>query len=201
MLHSEQFADQAHSRPHTSNDNPFSEAQFKTLKYRPDFPDRFGSLEDARGFCQDFFPWYNTQHRHSGIGLLTPEDLHFGRGEKVRQVRQAALMVACEKRPERFVRKPPEPPALPTAVWINPPAGAPRVDDLLQAGDWLTPARLPPQCSCLSRRPGDSQPGWEPRALCASGCHSRGGEPGPVPAMDGRTDTRYLSYLTCIGAF
>lgn len=110
-----------HSRPHTSNDNPFSEAQFKTLKYRPEFPSRFGSIEDARAFCQHFFHWYNTQHHHSGIGYLTPETVHYGRAEAVTDARRAVLQAAYQAHPERFVRKSPEPPALPQAVWINPP--------------------------------------------------------------------------------
>ena len=110
-----------HSRPHVSDDNPFSESQFKTLKYRPDFPDRFGSLQDARIFCQQFFPWYNTQHHHSGLGLLTPEVVHYRRSEEVRRLRQQTLDAAYAVHPERFVRKPPQSPALPTEVWINPP--------------------------------------------------------------------------------
>jgi putative transposase len=110
-----------HSRPHTSDDNPYSEAQFKTLKYRPDFPDRFGCIEDARSFCQDFFPWYNTAHRHTGIGLLTPETLHYDLADEVRAARAAVLKAAYAAHPERFVRKMPVPPALPEAAWINQP--------------------------------------------------------------------------------
>jgi putative transposase len=110
-----------HSRPHTSNDNPFSESHFKTLKYRPDFPDRFGCQEDARSFCQQFFTWYNTEHHHSGLGLLTPDVVHHQRAEQVRNSRQLTLNAAYAAHPERFVLKPPQPPALPTEVWINPP--------------------------------------------------------------------------------
>ncbi len=110
-----------HSRPYTSDDNPFSEAQFKTLKYRPDFPERFGSLEDARVFCQTFFAWYNGEHRHSGIGLMTPAVVHDGRADTMRDARQLVLMTAYAAHPERFVRQPPQPPILPHAVWINPP--------------------------------------------------------------------------------
>jgi putative transposase len=110
-----------HSRPHTSNDNPFSESHFKTLKYRPDFPDRFGSQQDARSFCQQFFTWYNTEHHHSGLGLLTPDVVHHQRAEQVRNSRQLTLNAAYAAHPERFVLKPPQPPALPTEVWINPP--------------------------------------------------------------------------------
>jgi putative transposase len=110
-----------HSRPHVSDDNPFSESQFKTLKYRPGFPDRFGSKEHARSFCRQFFPWYNTEHHHSGLGLLTPEVVHTQRAEQVRNLRQHTLDAAFAAHPERFVRNPPQPPALPTEVWINPP--------------------------------------------------------------------------------
>jgi putative transposase len=114
-----------HSRPHVSDDNPFSESQFKTLKYRPEFPERFGSLQDARSFCQAFFPWYNTEHHHVGIGLLTPEILHCGRADEVIAQRQAVLSQAYERNPERFVRAHPKPPERPTAVWINPPPARP----------------------------------------------------------------------------
>ena len=109
------------SRPHVSNDNPYSEAQFKTLKYRPSFPDRFGSLQDARAFCRDFFAWYNTEHRHSGIGMMTPEAVHFGRAPEIAAARQQTLLAAYRLHPERFVRRPPSPPVLPSAAWINPP--------------------------------------------------------------------------------
>ena len=115
----------SHSRPHVSDDNPYSEAHFKTLKYHPTFPARFGSIEDARAFSRTFFAWYNAQHRHSGIGLLTPEMVHRGRGEQVRAARQVVLSDAYAAHPERFVRKHPEPPPLPTAVWINPPKEVP----------------------------------------------------------------------------
>jgi putative transposase len=111
-----------HSRPHVSDDNPYSEAQFKTLKYRPDFPDRFGSIEDARRFCQTFFPWYNNEHHHSGLGLLTPADVHYGRAAELISGRQRVLDAAFDLHPERFVRKPPVHPPLPAAVWINKPA-------------------------------------------------------------------------------
>lgn len=111
----------SHSRPRCSNDNPYSEAAFKTLKYRPEFPDRFGSLADARAFCQRFFDWYNHQHRHSGIGLHIPADVHYGRASAVRAARAQTLTSAYVAHPERFVRKPPEPPALPGTVWINKP--------------------------------------------------------------------------------
>jgi putative transposase len=111
----------SHSRPHCSNDNPYSESQFRTMKYRPEFPDRFGSYPDAHAFCGRFFRWYNDQHRHSGIGFHTPADVHYGRAGLVRARRADVLSAAYAQHPERFVRKPPQPPALPTAVWINEP--------------------------------------------------------------------------------
>jgi putative transposase len=114
--------ERTHSRPHVSNDNPFSESQFRTLKYRPAFPARFGSLEDARSFCSEFFTWYNGEHRHSGIGLLTPAVVHAGLAAEVTAARAVTLSRAYEAHPERFVRHPPRPPQVPTAVWINPPA-------------------------------------------------------------------------------
>ena len=110
-----------HNRPYTNDDNPFSKTQFKTLKYRPNFPERFDNLEDARVFCQTFFTWYNDEHRHAGIGLMTPAAVHEGRAERMRDARQQVLLTAYAAHPERFVRKPPQPPILPHAVWINPP--------------------------------------------------------------------------------
>jgi putative transposase len=111
----------SHSRPHVSNDNPYSEAGFKTLKYRPNFPDRFGSLEDARAFCQGFFAWYNTEHRHSGIALFTPADVHYGHARELLEVRADVLAGAYATHPERFVQGPPLPKQVPAEVWINPP--------------------------------------------------------------------------------
>jgi putative transposase len=111
----------SHSRPHCSNDNPYSESQFRTLKYRPDFPERFGSFEDAHAHCQRFLAWYNDEHRHSGIGFHTPADVHYGRAQLVRARRAEVLDAAYAAHPERFVRKPPVPPPLPTAAWINEP--------------------------------------------------------------------------------
>jgi putative transposase len=112
------------SRPHVSNDNPFSESQFRTFKYRPDFPDRFGSFEDAHAHCARFFTWYNDDHRHSGIGLHTPADVHYGRAEAIREQRGVVLLDAYAKHPERFVRKIPTPPVLPVVAWINQPEEA-----------------------------------------------------------------------------
>ena len=121
LLLAELGVTKTHSRPHVSNDNPYSEAQFKTLKYRPDFPARFGSLEDARAHATDFFAWYNTEHRHSGIGLHTPHDVHHALATARQAHRASVLTAAFAAHPERFVRRPPTPPALPTAAWINPP--------------------------------------------------------------------------------
>jgi transposase InsO family protein len=126
-----------HSRPHVSDDNPYSEAQFKTLKYRPDFPERFGSIEDSRAHCKRFFPWYNTAHRHSGIALMTPETVHYGRATALSQHRAATLEVAFNANPNRFKGITPTPPKLPSAVWINPPE------------ENATPAILP-DCSLIS---------------------------------------------------
>jgi len=109
-----------HSRPYVSDDNPFSESQFRTMKYRPEFPDRFGSIQDARAFCRVFFDWYNIQHHHSGIGLHTPHIVHHGLASSLNDARRLTLMEAHSVHPERFVRTP-EPPPLPGAVWINPP--------------------------------------------------------------------------------
>ena len=110
-----------HSRPHVSADNPYSEAQFKTLKYCPEFPYRFGSIEDALAFCHAFFTSYNHEHRHSGIGLMTPYAVHHGLAPTIRAARQQTLLDAYARHPERFVRRPPKPPGLPEAAWINPP--------------------------------------------------------------------------------
>ena len=111
----------SHSRPYTASDNPYSEAHFKTLKYRPEFPERFASADDARSFLQAFFGWYNTEHRHSGIGYMTPEMVHYGRAAEITRARQDVLLDAYASHPERFVGKVPEAPALPEEVWINKP--------------------------------------------------------------------------------
>ena len=127
-----------HSRPHVSDDNPYSEAQFKTLKYRPDFPERFGSIEDARAHCQEFFRWYNAVHRHSGIALMTPEAVHYGRAVALTQRRAVTLDAAFAANPNRFKSLAPKPPELPTAAWINPP----KKDS--------SPIKLTPACSLIS---------------------------------------------------
>ena len=114
----------SHSRPSVSNDNPYSESQFKTMKYRPEFPERFGSIQDARAFCQTFFPWYNTGHYHLGLGLLIPADVHYARAPQILEDRKDVLRVAYEKHPERFKGRMPKPAPLPDAVWINKPSPA-----------------------------------------------------------------------------
>ena len=111
-----------HSRPHVSNDNPFSESQFRTLKYRPQFPNRFDSFDHAHSLCRDLFHWYNTEHHHTSLGLHTPENVHYGRAIVLNEARQRVLLTAYQNHPERFVNGPPRSPAIPTAVWINPPS-------------------------------------------------------------------------------
>lgn len=119
LLLSDLGVTKTHSRPYTSTDNPYSEAHFKTMKYRPEFPARFGCLEDARSFCRDFFRGYNTCHRHSGIGYLTPEMVHYGKTKEVIEARQGVLLDAFAAHPERFVNDIPQLPSLLLAVWIN----------------------------------------------------------------------------------
>lgn len=111
----------SHSRPHVPNDNPFSESQFKTLKYRPEFPKTFTSIEQARAHCEEFFTWYNLDHRHSGIGWHTPASVHYGTAEQIRQQRALTLDAAYQQHPERFIRKPPQPPQISPTIWINQP--------------------------------------------------------------------------------
>lgn len=111
----------SHSRPYTSDDNPYSESQFKTMKYRPDFPERFGSLEDARSHCQTFFTWYNVEHCHSGIGHMTPHSVHYGLAHAMRATRQATLDAAFLATPIRFKGIRPTLKPMPIAAWINPP--------------------------------------------------------------------------------
>ena len=110
------------SRPQVSNDNPFSESQFKTLKYHPGFPSRFGGIDDALAYCRSFFPWYNDQHRHSGLAYLTPGQVHHGRADDILAQRHQTMLGAYAEHPERFVHGPPKPHALPAVVWINPPS-------------------------------------------------------------------------------
>ena len=168
----------SHSRPHVSNDNPFSESQFKTLKYRPEFPERFGSQEDGRGFCGRFFQWYNYEHYHSGLGLLTPAMVHHGHASKILAARQDVLLGAYAAHPERFVHKPPSPLALPKAVWINPPRRSP-----------VEHEKGPPKT-------GGSQKPDAPSA------HPRSGYPSPgcVPAEPGSVspDTAIIPESVCL---
>jgi putative transposase len=110
-----------HSRPHNSNDNPFSEAAFKTIKYRPEFPERFDTIEGAIAFCRQYFNWYNGSHHHAALGLMTPNQVHYGQADAVIAARQAVLDQVFTQHPERFVRQKPSPPPKPKAVWINPP--------------------------------------------------------------------------------
>lgn len=112
---------QSHSRPYTADDNPFSEAQFKTMKYRPDYPVRFAGQDDALLWARTFFAWYNNEHHHTALGLMTPATVHYGQADALTAQRQAVLLTAYQQHPERFVNGPPKPPQLPDAVWINPP--------------------------------------------------------------------------------
>jgi putative transposase len=117
----------SHSRPHTSNDNPFSESLFKTCKYQPQFPERFGSIQDAKAFCRRFFAWYNGEHHHHGIGLMTPNQVHYGQADQIHAQRLLTLQNAFETNPDRFVNMKPTPPPKPTTVWINPPKSEPAI--------------------------------------------------------------------------
>ncbi len=128
LLFSDLGIDASHSRPRVSNDNPFSESQFRTLKYRPEYPDRFGSVEHARAVSHDLFAWYNDAHHHSGLSYLTPADVHYGRASTILDVRHQARVAAYAAHPERFVKGPPRRETLPTAVWINAPTKTARQD-------------------------------------------------------------------------
>ncbi len=130
-----------HSRPYVSNDNPYSESQFKTLKYCPQFPSRFGSIQDSRLFCRGFFDYYNNDHRHSGVGLMTPADVHYGRAEQLTTARRQILLEAQRAHPERFVRGTPQPPVLPPQAWINPPPQKTTLQDA--AGAILSASSIP----------------------------------------------------------
>jgi putative transposase len=134
LLMSDLGVTKTHSRPHVSNDNPFSEAHFKTLKYRPDFPDRFGSVQHARAFFRALFPWYNCEHYHTGLGLLTPEAVHYGLADQIVEQRQRVLDGAYARHPERFVRRAPKALQPPSQVWINPPSPVvtPASEEVLQ---------------------------------------------------------------------
>ena len=136
----------SHSRPHVSDDNPYSEAQFKTLKYQPDFPARFDSIENARAFCQGFFAWYNHAHRHSGIGYMTPAAVHSGQALRLYAARQQVLDQAFVTHPERFTRGHPTPPALPVQVGINLPKPTPRVPGEAQRSTLNSPQLVSQSC-------------------------------------------------------
>jgi putative transposase len=127
MLLADLGVTKSHTRPYTSEDNPYSEAHFKTLKYRPDYPERFGSAADARAWSRAFFDWYNYEHHHNGLGLLIPADVHYGRAAQIWEQRRQVLQSAYEQHPERFVKGLPQPPRLPEAVWINPPQRLPEL--------------------------------------------------------------------------
>lgn len=132
----------SHSRPSVSDDNPYAESQFKTLKYHPDYPARFGCIEDARAWMRGFVTWYNQQHHHTGLGLLTPAVVHSGQAAVVRAARQQVLTAAYQQHPERFVRGQPVPPRLPEAVWINPPATTPQAAAAGDVHDSEAPATM-----------------------------------------------------------
>jgi putative transposase len=131
LLFSDLGVSPSHSRPYTSNDNPFSESLFKTLKYHASYPECFGSPQDARAFFGPFLRWYNTEHRHSGLALLTPADVHYGRAESILEQRAAALEKAFQRHPGRFKHRAPRPGAVPERVWINPPEDPPEPFDPL----------------------------------------------------------------------
>jgi putative transposase len=139
----------SHSRPRVSNDNPFSEAQFRTFKYRPEFPDRFGSLEHARGISHELFTWYNNVHHHSGLSYLTPVDVHHGRAALILEGRHRTRLAAYAAHPERFVQGPPRLDTLPSAVWINPPR--PSVPSEDSAATLVTPDAPPPHATAGGR--------------------------------------------------
>jgi len=152
----------SHSRPYTSNDNPFSESQFKTLKYRADFPERFGSSQDARTFCHPFFTWYNGSHRHSGIGFMTPESVHYGKAEAQLEIRRRVLEKAYQAHPDRFVTKEPQPPPLPKEVWINPPKKGGEDEAKTKVPEIVTPTQAQEENDSLS---GSELPSERPQKL------------------------------------
>jgi putative transposase len=149
-LFSDLSIDASHSRPRVSNDNPFSEAQFRTFKYRPDFPDRFGSIEHARAIGHDLFAWYNDAHHHSGLSYLTPADVHYGRAATILEVRHRTRLAAYAAHPERFVHGSPRRETLPTAVWINPP---PKPTGQAATGSAIVTPDDPPQGGMCRRGP------------------------------------------------
>ena len=191
------------SRPRVSNDNPYSESQFKTLKHTPSFPGRFGSIEDARAFCRMFFCWYNEEHRHSGIGYLSPGTVHRGQAQRVHDARSTVLAAAYERHPERFVNKKPSPPSRPSDAWINEPVQAIEVGELrskersgvaLAAGQ---PEEFNPSTASQPGAPGGQSKGARPRAASlplTTGRTGRSGCDGTDPEQGGppvRPDNRH----------
>ena len=170
-----------HNRPQVSNDNPFSEAQFKTVKYHPMTPDRFGSVADARAWARTLFAWYNDDHHHTGIGLLTPATVHHGRAPEVLAARQAVLRAAYTMRPERFVRGEPRPAAVPTAVWINPPAANQPVPPPLSVLASDLTVQNAPSAGPVSR--GEQRSGPLTRDQSWLGCERRGPVRAQTPMM------------------
>jgi putative transposase len=170
-----------HSRPQVSNDNPFSEAQFKTVKYHPSCPERFGSVADARAWARRLFQWYNQDHHHTGLALLTPATVHHGRTEEVRAARQAVLRAAYTAHPERFVRGEPRPAALPTAVWINPPAASQPVPPTLSVLEPDPTVQNEPSAGPVSR--GEQRSGPLTRDQPWLDCERRGLVRAQTPMM------------------
>jgi len=184
----------SHSRPYVSDDNPYSEAQFKTMKYRPDYPDRFDSQDQARTWARTFVQWYNFEHLHSGIGFVPPAALHFGQAQPIVDHRQDVLTQAYINHPERFVQGQPTPPALPTAVWINKPTPRPEEED----GDPL-PSLIPePEPPCPTRSDGPAN--GLTRGLPCYTETGRGAEllpsphPSPSPASSSARLGAHVSY-------
>jgi len=171
---------QSHSRPHVPNDNPYSEAQFKTLKYQPDFPGRFSSLPDARTWARHFFPWYNHQFYHSSLGLLTPASVHYGQAALILDQRQQMLQAAYATHPERFVRGCPHVPALPAEVWINPP----QTKTLLLPGDQAQ-ANILKLVSPADPAPASGQPGAQTGSRVVAGQALAALDAGEHPAILG----------------
>ena len=169
LLMSDLGVTKSHSRPHVPDDNPFSEAQFRTLKYCPTYPERFGSLPDARQWSQQFFTWYNQRHHHTGLSLLTPADVHYGRAEEKLAQRQIVLQQAYQLHPERFVKGQPIPAQLPDAVWINQPTPDISLND-------ASPSPILISAGTEDRATLESDPSADAGERCSSG---QGAEPCP----------------------
>jgi len=182
LLLSDLGVTKTHSRPHVSDDNPFSEAHFKTMKYRPDFPDRFGEVEPARSFFVDFFDWYNNEHHHAGLAMLTPADVHFGRVDQRIVERQAVLDAAFALRPERFPRGRPIAVRPPREVWINKPSAPPELG--APVGDTLCPSPALARSHRAQRRATErpESPAVARRGELASLEHGEDGEDATLPA-------------------